>query len=247
MQPIGAAYQARNVAFADGAVLRDVTVQPATDEEIAETVTVMGGEDWALWAADLAARGLLAPGFRTVALTYVGSDLTAPIYRQGTIGRAKDHLEATAGELTGGVLRSVGGTALTSVNCAAVTMSSLAIPGISLYLSLLHAVAGDRAESPVRQSVRLWDYLTGLGDARPDARGRLRLDAWELAGDVQAELARRWTATPEQLTRGLADIDWFRREIWRLYGFDVSGIDYSQPVEVDQPWPGGQAQPREPG
>jgi enoyl-[acyl-carrier protein] reductase/trans-2-enoyl-CoA reductase (NAD+) len=247
VQPIGAAYQARNVAFADGAVLRDVTVQPATDEEIAETVTVMGGEDWALWAADLAARGLLAPGFRTVALTYVGSDLTAPIYRQGTIGRAKDHLEATAGELTSGVLRSVGGTALTSVNCAAVTMSSLAIPGISLYLSLLHAVAGDRAESPVRQSVRLWDYLTGQGDARPDARGRLRLDAWELAGDVQAELARRWTASPEQLTGGLADIDWFRREIWRLYGFDVSGIDYSQPVEVDQPWPGGQAQSREPG
>ncbi len=125
----------------------------------------MGGEDWADWVADLTARGLLAPGFQTVALTYVGSGLTAPIYRQGTIGRAKDHLEATAGQLTAGVLAGPGGTALTSVNCAAVTMSSLAIPGISLYLSLLRAVAGEAAESAMRQSVRLWDYLAGQPDA----------------------------------------------------------------------------------
>jgi len=240
VKPIGGAYSARSVAFSGGAVLRDVTLEPATATEIEATVKVMGGEDWADWVADLAARGLVAPGFRTVALTYVGSELTAPIYRRGTIGRAKDHLEATAGQLSSGVLAGSGGTALTSVHCAAVTMSSLAIPGISLYLSLLHAVAGVAHESPVRQAVRLWDHLTGRYRAATDGSGRLRLDDLELAADVQAELRKRWGASSADLIAGLADVDWFKREIWRLYGFDVDGIDYSQPVEVDQPWPARQ-------
>ncbi len=168
---------------------------------------------------DLAARGMLAPGFQTVALTYVGSGLTAPIYRQGTIGRAKDHLEATAARLTDGVLARSGGRALTSVNCAAVTLSSLAIPGISLYLSLLRAVAGDAAESAMRQSVRLWDYLTGKPGAEFDSSGRLRLDDWEMADAVQAALHNRWAASNEELIGGLADMDWFRTQFWRLYGF----------------------------
>jgi enoyl-[acyl-carrier protein] reductase/trans-2-enoyl-CoA reductase (NAD+) len=241
VKPIGAAYSARNVAFAGGIVLRESALEPATDAEIEATVKVMGGEDWADWVADLAARDLLAPGFQTVALTYVGSGLTAPIYRQGTIGRAKDHLEATATQLTDRVLAGSGGTALTSVNCAAVTMSSLAIPGISLYLSLLRAVAGDAAESAMRQSVRLWAYLTGKPGAEMDSSGRLRLDDWEMAADVQAALYDRWAASNEELIGGLADMDWFRTQFWRLYGFGVNGIDYSQPVEVDMPWPAGPA------
>jgi enoyl-[acyl-carrier protein] reductase / trans-2-enoyl-CoA reductase (NAD+) len=237
VKPIGAAYRTRNVAFADGVVLRESSHEPATDEEIEATVKVMGGEDWAAWVTDLAARDMLAPGFQTAALTYVGSELTAPIYRQGTIGRAKDHLEATAGELTGGVLTEAGGTALTCAHCAAVTLSSLAIPGISLYLSLLHNVAGDAAESAVCQSIRLWDYLTGSEPGSTDSQGRLRLDDWELAADVQDKLHRRWHAGTEDLMNGLADLDWFRRQIWQLYGFDVPGVDYTQPVEVDVPWP----------
>ena len=158
VKPIGTAYRTRNVAFADGVVLRESSHEPATDAEIEATVKVMGGEDWAAWVTDLAGRGMLAPGFQTAALTYVGSELTAPIYRQGTIGRAKDHLEATAGGLTGGVLRQAGGTALTSVHCAAVTLSSLAIPGISLYLSLLHKRGrrrGGVAGTPVDPAVGL--------------------------------------------------------------------------------------------
>ncbi len=237
VKPIGAPYRTRNVAFADGVVLRESIHEPASDAEIEATVKVMGGEDWAAWIADLAARDMLAPGFRTAALTYVGSELTAPIYRQGTIGRAKDHLEATAGELTGGVLRKAGGTALTSVHCAAVTLSSLAIPGISLYLSLLHNVAADAAESAVRQSIRLWDYLTGLDPGSTDTEGRLRLDAAELAADVQGKLRQRWQAGSDDMLHGLADLDWFRRQIWQLYGFDVPGVDYGEPVEVDVPWP----------
>ena len=192
----------------DTAVVREATLEPATEAEIGATVKVMGGEDWAYWVADLAARGLLKPGFQTVALTYAGSELAGPIYRLGTIGRAKDHLEATAGQLTGGVLAASGGTAPTSVNCAAVTMSSLAIPGISLYLSLLRAVAGGAAESAIRQSVRLWDHLTGRGGAEFDDAGRLRLDDWEMAEDVQAALRGRWGASTEDLTGGLADLAW---------------------------------------
>ncbi len=237
VKPIGAPYRTRNVAFADGVVLRESIHEPATDAEIEATVKVMGGEDWAAWVADLAARDMLAPGFRTAALTYVGSELTAPIYRRGTIGRAKDHLEATAGELTDGVLRQSGGTALTSVHCAAVTLSSLAIPGISLYLSLLHNVAADAAQSAARQSMQLWAYLDGLDRGLTDSDGRLRLDATELAADVQDELLQRWQAGTEELLAGLADLDWFRRQIWQLYGFDVPGVDYSEPVEVDVPWP----------
>jgi enoyl-[acyl-carrier protein] reductase / trans-2-enoyl-CoA reductase (NAD+) len=237
VKPIGTAYRTRNVAFADGVVLRESSHEPATDAEIEATVKVMGGEDWAAWVSDLAARGMLAPGFQTAALTYVGSELTAPIYRQGTIGRAKDHLEATAGELTGGVLKQAGGTALTSVHCAAVTLSSLAIPGISLYLSLLHKVAADATESPVRQSIRLWEYLAGFGGSSTDSQGRLRLDDAELAADVQRALRERWQARTADLTDGLADLDWFRAQIWQLYGFDVPGVDYGQPVEVDVPWP----------
>jgi enoyl-[acyl-carrier protein] reductase / trans-2-enoyl-CoA reductase (NAD+) len=249
VKPIGAAYQARNVAFADGVVVRDSIHEPATEAEIDATVKVMGGEDWAAWVADLAGRGMLAPGFMTAALTYVGSELTAPIYRLGTIGRAKDHLEATAAQLTDGVLAQAGGTALTSVHSAAVTMSSLAIPGISLYLSLLHNVAGDAAESAVRQSMRLWDHLTGRECGPTDNQGRLRLDDWELAADVQHELRRRWQARTAELMDGLADLDWFRRQIWQLYGFDVPGVDYGQPIEVDVPWPArsGQLSSERPG
>jgi enoyl-[acyl-carrier protein] reductase/trans-2-enoyl-CoA reductase (NAD+) len=97
----------------------------------------------------------------------------------------------------------------------------------------------------MRQSVRLWDYLTGRPAAEIDSSGRLRLDDWEMAADIQAALGDRWSASNEELIGGLADTDWFKTQFWRLYGFGVSGIDYSQPVEVDQPWPARPAQPEQ--
>jgi enoyl-[acyl-carrier protein] reductase / trans-2-enoyl-CoA reductase (NAD+) len=241
VKPIGAAYSARSLTFGHGkpVAVKEATLEAANDAEIEATVKVMGGEDWADWVADLAGRDLLAPGFRTVALTYLGSDLTAPIYRKGTIGRAKDHLEATAGQLTETVLRESGGRALTSVNGAVVTLSSVAIPGISLYLSLLHEVAGPAAQSPVRQSVRLWDHLSGTPGAELDDQGRLRLDDWEFAAGVQDQLRKRWDDDDAAITAGLSDPDWFGREIERLYGFSVDGVDYTEPVELDVAWPAG--------
>jgi enoyl-[acyl-carrier protein] reductase / trans-2-enoyl-CoA reductase (NAD+) len=239
VKPVGEAYRARSLTFATGqpVSVRAAVLEPATDAEIEGTIKVMGGEDWAGWVTDLAGRGLLAPGFATVALTYLGSNLTAPIYRQGTLGRAKDHLEATAGQLTASVLAGSGGRALTSVNGAVVTLSSVAIPGISLYLSLLHEVAGPLAQSPVRQSVRLWDHLGGRQTAQTDDLDRVRLDDWEFGPGIQEQLRQRWAEDDDTLTAGLSDPGWFGREVGRLYGFSVAGVDYAEPVELDVPWP----------
>jgi enoyl-[acyl-carrier protein] reductase / trans-2-enoyl-CoA reductase (NAD+) len=237
IKPRGEATTTKTLAFdADGtATLREVAVAPATEAEVAETVRVMGGEDWARWVTALSERGLLRERFRTVALSYLGSPLTAAIYREGTIGAAKEDLEQTATSLDGHLAQR--GRAFTSVNGAAVTQASAAIPGVPLYVSLLRAVLGDGLQSPVEQSVRLWDQLTGASELDLDEQGRIRLDRWELTDEVQAEVARRWwAATPESIN-GLADIAWFRAQVRGLYGFDVAGVEYDRPVETDLPWP----------
>jgi enoyl-[acyl-carrier protein] reductase / trans-2-enoyl-CoA reductase (NAD+) len=234
IKPLGKAHTTRTLDFsADGvADLRDITVEPATESESYDTVRVMGGDDWARWIAVLAGRGLLRPGFRTVALSYIGSSLTSAIYRSGTIGAAKEHLERTAGTLTGPGVR-----ALTSVNGAAVTQASTAIPGIALYVSLLRAVLGEAFQSPIEQSVRLWSQLTGDAPMDLDEQGRLRLDRWELDDAVQEQIRSRWLAATPETIGDLADIAWFRQQFRSLYGFDVPGIDYTQPVDPDLDWP----------
>lgn len=245
IKPIGEPRVTRTLEFdPDGApLLRDVTNEPATDAEIAATVQVMGGEDWSRWVDALAARGLVRDGFRTVALTYIGSSLTSGIYRDGTIGAAKAHLEATAGALTER-LAGVDGRAFTSVNGAAVTQASTAIPGIAFYISLLRGVLGDRLQSPIEQSVALWDQLTGRSPYDVDDQGRIRLDRWEFEPGVQADVAKRWEAATPETIGELADVDWFRSQFRALYGFDVPGVDYDQPVDPDLPWPLSPTSPR---
>jgi len=238
IKPLGSAYTTRTLEFTpDGtAELREVTAEPATQEEAAATVKVMGGEDWGRWITALSERGLLNQGFQTVALSYIGSSLTSAIYREGTIGAAKLDLEQTASALTQ-QLQPVGGRAFTSVNGAAVTQASTAIPGIALYVSLLRTVLGDKLQSPVEQSLRLWDQLTGAAPLDLDEQGRIRLDRWELTDQVQSAVAELWRGvTPETLDQ-VADVDWFRSQFRSLYGFDVPGVDYDAPVEVDLPWP----------
>ena len=220
-----------------GRATRRVEVDPATPEETDATVKVMGGEDWADWVAALAENDLLAPGASTVALSYIGSSLTAPIYRHGTIGAAKDHLESTARQLTDSVLKPVGGTAVTSVNGAVVTQASTAIPGISLYVSLLRGVLGDGMQSPRVQAVRLWRHLTGAEPVGLDAEGRIRLDDWEFADGVQPEVERHWQAAVAKGEISPTEAAWFYGQVHRLYGFGVPTVDYGQPVETDLPWP----------
>ena len=238
IKSLGAVSATRTLEFdSDGTpALREIGVEPASDAETEATVKVMGGEDWSRWVTALGDRGLLRNGFRTVALSYIGSDLTSGIYRAGTIGAAKAHLEATALDLDKR-LAEAGGRALTSVNGAAVTQASTAIPGIALYVSLLRGVLGDAMRSPMEQSIRLWEQLTGAQPLDLDEEGRIRLDRWELDPDVQAAVAERWRAITPETVADLADVGWFRAQFRGLYGFDVPGVDYGTPVEPDLPWP----------
>ncbi|GAA1693123.1 enoyl-ACP reductase FabV [Kribbella yunnanensis] len=235
LKTIGAPYTTKSLAY-DGTEpqLTEVTVDPATDDDLAQTVKVMGGEDWARWITALQDRGLLNEGFNTVALTYIGSDITSAIYRQGSIGTAKADLEQTA--LT---LAKDGLSAYTSVNGAAVTQASSAIPGIGLYTSLLHKTLGDTMQTPIEQSINLWTQLTGAAPYDLDDDNRIRLDRWELTPEAQSEVHTAWqSATQENLTQ-VADTTWFFTEIRKLYGFDVEGVDYDAEVEVEVPWPAG--------
>nr|BEK70563.1 trans-2-enoyl-CoA reductase family protein [Kitasatospora purpeofusca] len=239
LKPIGAASRTSTLVFDDegAAEVREVETAPAEGDDIEQTVAVMGGADWERWIDHLAGRGLLAEGFTTAALSYIGSPLTAAIYRRGTIGAAKVHLEATARVLDERLGASVGGRAVTSVNGAAVTQSSTAVPGIALYTGLLRGVLGEGMVPPVHQLATLWDQLTGAAPFALDEEGRVRLDGWELADAVQAAVAERWRAATTDTVAGLADLDWFRAEVRRLYGFAVPGVDYTAPVATDVAWP----------
>jgi enoyl-[acyl-carrier protein] reductase/trans-2-enoyl-CoA reductase (NAD+) len=239
LKPIGEAYRTKTLVFDGEGVPEITTVEtgPAEGDDIQQTVAVMGGRDWARWIGHLAGRVVLAQGFKTVALSYIGSPLTAAIYRQGTIGAAKAHLEQTARDLNDWLAEEVDGRALTSVNGAAVTQSSTAIPGIALYVGLLRGVLDDAMVPPIDQLTQLWDQLTGVTPLDVDDEGRVRLDTWELTPAVQEAVAERWqTATTENIP-ALADLDWFTVQVRQLYGFAVPGIDYAAPVETDVPWP----------
>ncbi|MFF3674650.1 enoyl-[acyl-carrier-protein] reductase FabV [Streptomyces sp. NPDC002120] len=239
LKPIGRANRTKTLVFDDEGVpeVREVETGPAEGDDVEQTVAVMGGADWERWIDHLAARGLLADKFATAALSYIGSPLTAAIYRQGTIGAAKAHLEATARTLNDRLDKTVGGRAVTSVNGAAVTQSSTAIPGIALYTGLLRGVLGEDLVPPIRQLAALWDQLTGAAPLALDEEGRIRLDTFELADEVQAAVAERWETAATATIADLADLDWFRAEVRRLYGFSVPGIDYTVPVATDVPWP----------
>lgn len=239
IKPLGAAYEAPALDFSgpEPAVSR-VRLEPGTQEEKEATVAVMGGADWAAWVQALVGRRLLKPGFTTVALTYVGSEVTAPVYRQGTIGAAKEHLEQTARDLgASAALKEADGRAFTVVAGAAVTQASSAIPSIALYTAFLRTVLGDGFRSPAAQAVELWDQLEGRTPLVLDEAGRIRLDGWELNSAVQEQVRRLWADPESGLLKARAGADWFMAQVRELYGWGVAGVEYDQPVETDILWP----------
>ncbi|MFJ7086518.1 enoyl-[acyl-carrier-protein] reductase FabV [Streptomyces griseus] len=242
LKPVGSPHSTKTPVFDEHGApeVKEVTAGPAEGDDVEQTVAVMGGTDWERWITFLADRSLLADGFTTAALSYIGSPLTAAIYRQGTIGAAKAHLEATARTLNERLGKTVGGRAVTSVNAAAVTQSSTAIPGIALYVGLLRGVLGPAMVAPIGQLVELWDRLTGARPLDLDDEGRIRLDTWELDPAAQDAVAERWSAATSATITELADLDWFSDEVRRLYGFSVPGVDYTTAVETDAPWPAQQ-------
>jgi len=233
VKPIGQPFRGKTVDIKTG-FLSDVVADPATDEEIAETVKVMGGEDWMDWISALFDRRMLAPGAVTVALSYIGPAFTAPIYRDGTIGRAKEHLEASAGKIQSRFadqdLR-----AIVSVNKALVTRASAVIPSVTLYISLLYAVMKRKGlhEGCIQQMVRLFrDYLFAAEPSALDSDGRIRLDDWEMRDDVQREVADLWQRVLDDPERQVPEIDGFRSEFLRHHGFEMPGVDYDRDVDI---------------
>jgi enoyl-[acyl-carrier protein] reductase/trans-2-enoyl-CoA reductase (NAD+) len=238
IKPIGHSHTTKAVKFEpnDDASLTQDHIDPATEDDILDTVAVMGGADWRLWIDALTSRNLIRPQFRTVALSYIGSDLTSAIYRDGTIGMAKADLEQTARDLNSLLHDNHAGEAFTSVHGAVVTQASTAIPSIGLYISLLRGAIGQDMEDPIDQAIDLWDALISKTPVRTDKFGRIRLDSWELDEKVQQEVKSRWAALESGNLKQLADVQWFRNEVRRLYGFGVSGVDYALPSEPDTTW-----------
>jgi enoyl-[acyl-carrier protein] reductase/trans-2-enoyl-CoA reductase (NAD+) len=238
LKPIGAAFSNKTVDTDKGTV-SDITIEPATDAEIADTVAVMGGEDWEMWMDALAAAGVLANGAITVAYSYIGPDITWAIYRNGTIGRAKEHLEETADRITAKLAKNEG-HAWVSVNKALVTQASSAIPVVPLYISLLYKVMKEKGlhEGCIEQIYRLFaGRLAPSAHPKPDEEGRIRIDDWEMREDVQAEVAKLWTQVTTQTLPFVSDIEGYRAEFLRLFGFGMPGINYEAESDPVQPLP----------
>jgi enoyl-[acyl-carrier protein] reductase/trans-2-enoyl-CoA reductase (NAD+) len=237
LKPIGSAYTNKTIDL-DRDQVTEVTIEPATEKEIADTVMVMGGEDWQWWIEALVEEGLLAPGARTLAYSYIGPELTWPIYRDGTIGRAKHHLEETARKLDLLMQGRCQGRAWVSVNQAVVTQAAAAIPVVPLYLSLLLRITAEKQilEGPIEQMTRLFrDFLAEGKQVAVDSGGRIRLDDLEMRDDVQKEIAALWPQVTTGNLRTATDYDVFQRQFRNLFGFEVEGVDYAQPVETELP------------
>jgi enoyl-[acyl-carrier protein] reductase/trans-2-enoyl-CoA reductase (NAD+) len=233
IKPIGQKYSGRTFDLVSGAI-NEVAVEPALDEEIANTVKVMGGEDWEIWIDMLDAAGVLSVDARTIAYTYIGPELSWAIYKNGTIGRAKEDLER-AGKDINKKWAGTGKAAWISVNKAVVTRASSVIPIIPLYISCLFKVmkAKNLHEGCIEQIVRLYrerlytkEAATDPKKVATDREGRIRIDDWEMRDDVQKETAARLGGITEANIAEEADIAGFRHDFLEAHGFDMEGVDY---------------------
>ncbi len=227
LKPIGETYTNKNLNTGNGAV-SEVTIEPANEEEIAQTTAVMGGEDWEMWVEALLEAGVLAEGVQTVAYSYIGPKLTWAIYKNGTIGRAKEDLERAQRALDAR-LAPLGGKAWVSVNKALVTQASSAIPVVPLYISLLYKVmkAGGTHEDCIEQMDRLFRERLFNGNPQPDEAGRIRVDDWEMAPAVQETIAKRWDEVSTENLAELADFEGYQAGFLKLFGFGLAGVDYA--------------------
>lgn len=235
IKPVGEVYTNKTVNFHTGEV-SELTIEPATEEEIRHTIAVMGGEDWKMWMDALDEAGVLADGITTVAYSYIGPELTHPIYRDGTIGRAKDHLEEVAQQLRL-QLQAKNGRAYLSVNKALVTQSSSAIPIVPLYISLLYKVMKEKNlhEGCIEQMYRLFAEMLYSGNStQVDERGRVRVDDLEMTEEVQREVLAFWAEVTTENIYEQSDLEGYRREFFNLFGFDVKGVDYDIDINPDR-------------
>ncbi|MDA9234726.1 trans-2-enoyl-CoA reductase family protein [Polaribacter sp.] len=230
LKPIGENFTNKTVDFHTGNV-SEISINPAEGEDIENTVTVMGGADWKMWMDALHEANVLAEGVKTVAYSYIGPEVTKPVYRNGTIGAAKDDLEAKAFTITD-ALKAINGNAYVSVNKALVTQASSAIPVIPLYISLLYKIMKEEGihEGCIEQIQRLYSQRLYAGDLSLDEKGRIRVDDWEMREDIQAKVIKLWeSATTENLPE-IGDLEGYSTDFYNLFGFKVPGVDYTKDV-----------------
>ena len=236
LKPIDQPYQSTAINT-NKDTLFESSVEPATEQEIADTVTVMGGTDWQLWIDALSEAGVLADGCKTAAYSYMGSDITWPIYWHGTIGRAKQHVDETAA-LLNKKMQQIGGQANVAVLKSVVTQASSAIPVMPLYLSMVFKVMKESNvhEGCIEQIDRL--FRTGLcsDQVEYDEANRYRMDDWELRADIQARCKDIWDKVTDDNIFETTDYAYYKAEFLRLFGFGIDGIDYEQEVDTLVPF-----------
>lgn len=234
LKPIGNIYTNKTVDFHTG-VVSTVSIDPCNAEDIENTVAVMGGEDWEMWMDALVEAGVLADNAMTVAYSYIGPSLTEAVYRKGTIGAAKDHLEATAFKITDKI-KATGGKAFVSVNKALVTQASSAIPVIPLYISLLYKImkAKGTHEGCIEQIERLYAERLYTGkDIATDEKGRIRVDDWEMSEDVQNGISTLWGQASTETLPEIGDLNGYKSDFLNLFGFGYPEINYLEDVNED--------------
>ncbi|WP_163558240.1 enoyl-ACP reductase FabV [Halomonas sp. NO4] len=233
LKPIGEPYRATAIDTNKDTII-EAEVEPATEQEIEDTVAVMGGEDWELWLDALDKAGVLAPGARSVAFSYIGTEITWPIYWHGALGRAKEDLDRAAGEIDK-ALKASGGGANVAVLKSVVTQASAAIPVMPLYISMVYQVMKEKGlhEEPIDQLNRLFgECLYGTGCAT-DEVGRLRLDDWELRDEVQDACKALWPKVTTENLFEITDYAGYKHDFLKLFGFGRDDVDYGADVNPD--------------
>lgn len=237
LKPIGSRYESVTLDGKSGS-LKPAAIDPATDEEIEQTIKVMGGEDWNLWIDAFEDAGVLSEHAITVAYSYIGPDITHPLYYEGTIGRAKEHLEETARTLNRR-LEERGGHAWVSVNKALVTRASAVIPAVPLYLAILYRVMKSKGlhEGTIEQMDRLfreriYQELADGATVATDEEDRIRMDDWEMRKEVQDEVHSAWDSVDENNLAEIADLEGFQTDFLQIHGFGFDRVDYEKDVEV---------------
>ncbi|WP_110678966.1 enoyl-ACP reductase FabV [Salinicola sp. RZ23] len=232
LKPIGETYTATAIDTNKDAII-EASVEPATEQEVADTIDVMGGQDWELWIDALDKAGVLAPGAKSVAFSYIGTDITWPIYWHGALGKAKEDLDRAAGEIDAR-LGQQGGSANVAVLKSVVTQASAAIPVMPLYISMVYKVMKAQGvhEGTIEQLNRLFgERLYADGEPALDEAGRLRLDDWELRDDIQDACKALWPQVTSDNLFELTDYAGYKHEFLKLFGFERDDVDYD--AEVD--------------
>ncbi len=239
LKPIGAVYKNKTLDT-DRKEVKEVTIDPASEQEVADTRKVMGGEDWEAWTDLLLAEGLLAPGCLNLAYSYIGPEVTWPIYRNGTIGKAKEHLEDSASAISEKMKAAGCGGAYVSVNKAVVTQASSAIPVVPLYVSMLFKIMEELGthEGCIEQTSRLFsDRLYGSKEGiELDDKGRIRLDDWEMEPEVQSRIVELWPQVCTENLRELTSFDKYQKDFLSLFGFGHPSVDYEAEVDPENPY-----------